>query len=234
MSKTKEERKVSCFRTKENQKVPTGKIGEKFYGIWLKKNLGPQEINKTNQLKYSSKFWESFLTKRIKKLKPANHSRVNINSAENPFSFLRKEKEKRKKASIIFNSLEKTKQNREKQRIRDDRKGNCNLEGQGTSKVKIEILSWNCRSLTNEKAVWALNQCKGILILQEIWKPKKSITSILGTNSAINVRTQDENGGGTLINLPNNYEINRICKEINQDSILAKIIVAGNRYRITS
>ena len=112
-------------------------------------------------------------------------------------------------------------------KIKKDQNAHNKEEG----KISIKMLSWNCHSLSTDKTVWALNQCKEVLLLQEIWNPNKNSLHLLGNNVIIKKRNEDPHGG-TLISLPNELKVNKKSFDINGDSTLGKIIVAGNRYII--
>ena len=96
----------------------------------------------------------------------------------------------------------------------------------------VKIVSWNMRSINDGlRLKRVLEERATFTLIQEIWQPKEMIMSFLPMSKIMKVRPKGQSGGGTLV-LWNDEDVTVTGQsfEINQDSIISKYILAGNRF----
>ena len=99
------------------------------------------------------------------------------------------------------------------------------------NEVVLKVMSWNVRSLNKVSKLRRIGVIDAdITLLQEVWAPSEISVDLLGSNKLINVR-KNEVGGGTIMLWRDEALVQaNLEKFLNKDSLIAKFVIAGNRF----
>jgi len=105
----------------------------------------------------------------------------------------------------------------------------CVSKAEKTDGISLKLFSWNVRSLcTPSKALQVEKAGSDIVLLQEVWKPKPEILSLI---RGIRIKNLREDGyGGTIVSskLPTLIQCSTPIK-LNDDTVITKFALASNR-----
>jgi len=103
-------------------------------------------------------------------------------------------------------------------------------EGGNTNEITLKLFSWNVRSLcTSFKALEVVKADPDVVFLQELWEPKQETLDLIQGIKIKNLR--GDGYGGTLIaSKLVNLQQGSTPIRLNDDTVITKFILAGNRF----
>jgi len=103
---------------------------------------------------------------------------------------------------------------------------------ESSSEMVSKVISWNARSINCiDKVKRFMKERATFTLIQETWKPEERVIQCLPTSNIMRIRPKDQAGGGTMTIWDSNVvSLSGKPWEVNQDSQIAKYILAGNRF----
>ena len=98
-----------------------------------------------------------------------------------------------------------------------------------STKLKIRVAQWNCRSLSNEKLNYINSHSAEVVLLQETWRPSVEAIDHIPLTSFIQTRENNQ-GGGSLISINGLAFIRNQTVPINRDFSIHRILIGRDKF----